>query len=85
MKTINNLLIALGPFGVIAYGGWLVIQGEIEVGVILAFVTGLERIGGPIRELVMSYSQITEAKMRYKILLESFTDHETFSASANKA
>jgi ABC-type multidrug transport system fused ATPase/permease subunit len=72
MKTINNLLISLGPFGVIAWGGYMVIQGEAEVGVILAFVSGLERLGGPIRELVGSYSSITDARMRYRILLESF-------------
>jgi ABC-type bacteriocin/lantibiotic exporter with double-glycine peptidase domain len=72
MKTLNNLLIALGPFGVIAWGGYLVIQGEAEVGVILAFVSGLERLGGPIRELVASYGSITDARMRYRILLQSF-------------
>ena len=72
MKTLNNLLIALGPFGVIAYGGYLVIQGEVEVGVILAFVSGLERLGGPIRDLIASYGAITDARMRYRILLDSF-------------
>ncbi|MGJ8615427.1 MAG: ABC transporter transmembrane domain-containing protein [Sulfitobacter sp.] len=72
MKTLNNLLIALGPFGVISYGGYLVIQGQVEVGVILAFVSGLERLGGPIRELIGSYGAITDARMRYRILLDSF-------------
>ena len=72
MKTLNNLLIALGPFGVIVYGGYLVIQGDVEVGVILAFVSGLERLGGPIRELIASYGAITDARMRYRILVESF-------------
>ena len=72
MKTINNLLISLGPFGVIAWGGYLVIQGEVEVGVILAFVSGLERLGGPIRDLIASYGSITDARMRYRILMASF-------------
>ncbi len=72
MKTLNNLLISLGPFGVIAWGGYLVIQGEVEVGVILAFVSGLERLGGPIRELIGSYGAITDAHMRYRILIDSF-------------
>lgn len=72
MKTLNNLLIAMGPFGVIAFGGYMVIQGEVEVGVILAFVSGLERLGGPIRDLIASYASITDARMRYRILLESF-------------
>lgn len=72
MKTLNNLLISLWPFGVISYGGYLVIQGQVEVGVILAFVSGLERLGGPIRELIGSYGSITDARMRYRILLDSF-------------
>ena len=74
MKAINNFLIALGPFGVIFYGGYLVIQGEIQVGVIVAFLSGLERIGGPIRELVVSYREISDAHMRYQLLLDSFDD-----------
>lgn len=72
MKSINNYLIALGPFGVIFYGGYLVMQGEIKVGVIVAFLSGLERIGGPIRELVVSYREISDAHMRYDLLLDSF-------------
>ena len=71
MKSINNLLIALGPFGVIVYGGYLVIEGETEIGVILAFVSGLERLGGPIRELIGLYSEIAFARMRYGMLLDA--------------
>lgn len=74
MKTINNVLIAMGPFSVIGFGGYLVIQGEIEVGVIVAFVSGLERLGSPIRELVSSYSQIMDARMRYATLLDAFPE-----------
>ncbi len=77
MKAIINLLIALGPFGVIAFGGWLVIQDRIELGVILAFVSGLERLGGPIRQLIAEYSQITEAQMRYRMLLDAFPEPQT--------
>ena len=48
------------------------IQGYIVVGVILTFVSGLERLRSPLRELVGSYSQITDARMRYATLLEGF-------------
>ncbi|KAB7615221.1 ABC transporter ATP-binding protein [Amylibacter sp. SFDW26] len=82
MKTINNLLIALGPFGVISYGGYLVIQGHAEIGVILAFVSGLERLGGPIRDLVGSYSSITDARIRYATLLQAFPSIEDTEATA---
>ncbi|WP_456391081.1 ABC transporter transmembrane domain-containing protein [Profundibacter sp.] len=74
MKTINNMLIALGPFGVISYGGYMAIQGQIEVGIILAFVSGFERLGAPVRDIVSSYSQITDARMRYATLLDAFSE-----------
>lgn len=80
MKALINLLIALGPFGVIVFGGWLVIEDRLELGVILAFVSGLERLGGPIRQLIAEYSQITEAQMRYQMLLDSFPAHEALMA-----
>ena len=51
------------------------IQGRLELGVILAFVSGLERLGGPIRELIAEYSHITEAQMRYRMLLATFPEH----------
>ena len=54
--------------------GWDVV-GEGEVGAIVAFVLGLERLGRPIRELVSSYSSITDARMRNGILLRSFPSH----------
>ena len=76
MKSLNNILIALGPMGVVSYGGYLVIQGDIAVGVIVAFVSGLERLSGPIRELIASYSGITEANMRYQMLLDTFPNSD---------
>ncbi len=77
VRALNNFLIALGPFGVIAYGGWLVIQGDTEIGVILAFVTGLERLSGPIRELIGSYRQIADARIRYRMLMDATPVNET--------
>lgn len=74
MKALNNLLIALGPFGVTVYGGYLVINGETEIGVILAFVSGLERLGGPIRELINLYRDVAFARIRYGMLLDA-TNH----------
>ena len=52
----------------------MAINGDLEVGVILAFVTGLERLSSPVRELVGSYNQIKDARMRYATLFASFPD-----------
>jgi len=82
MKLLNNFLIALGPFGVTVYGGYLVIQGETEIGIILAFVSGLERLGGPIREMISLYSEVAFAKMRYAMLLDATPNHDVIQKDA---
>ncbi len=84
MKSLNNVLIALGPFGVIVYGGYLVINGETQVGVILAFVSGLERLGGPIRTLIGLYSEVAFARMRYGMLLDATEAHNAAQADLVK-
>lgn len=46
---------------VILYGGRLVLNGEITIGVLLLFVFSIERFFQPIRELVMQYAQLQRA------------------------
>ena len=82
MKTINNMLIALGPLGVITIGGWLVINGRMEAGVILAFISGLERLGSPVRDLIGFYRQLTDAQMRYRMLISAFPSEHRIGPAA---
>ncbi len=68
MKFLVNLLAHLGTIGVISIGGWLVIQGETEIGTIVAFVSGLQRIGDPWRSMVSYFRQITDARIKYDLI-----------------
>lgn len=70
MKAMLNLLSALAPLGVIALGGWFVIQGEATLGVVVAFVTGFGRLGDPIRELIAFYREAAEASVRHDLIAE---------------
>lgn len=76
MKAINNFLMKLGPFGIITFGGWMVMQGNLEVGVIVAFISGFERLGGPMRDTIAFYRQVSDAHMKYALLVNSFSGHE---------
>lgn len=76
MKALNNFLMKLGPFGIIAFGGYMVMQGNLEVGVIVAFISGFERLGGPMRDTVAFYRQDSDAHMKYALLVNSFSSHE---------
>src|SRR5579859_737903 len=42
---------ALGQVGVLAFGGWLAIRGEIDLGTFLAFSSYIAQLVGPVRSL----------------------------------
>jgi ABC-type bacteriocin/lantibiotic exporter with double-glycine peptidase domain len=62
-------------------GGYLVIQGNTEIGVIVAFISGLERLAGPFRSIIGLYSEISYARTRYQMLLDAMPAHERPAAS----
>ncbi|KIN61418.1 putative ATPase [Sulfitobacter noctilucae] len=68
LKAALNLMNALGPLSVLIYGGYLVMQGETQVGVIVAFISGFERISGPVRELVGFYRVAEQARVQHDMI-----------------
>jgi len=46
-----GLFQSIGPAIIYLYGGWLVIQGEISIGTIVAFVAYLRQLYGPVSDL----------------------------------
>lgn len=68
MKSALNLLNALGPLTVLLLGGYLVMQGEVEVGVIVAFISGFEKISSPLRELISFYRVAAQADVQHRLI-----------------
>lgn len=82
LKFFNNLLGHLGPLSVLLVGGWLVIRGQTEVGTIVAFISGFERISDPWRQLVTFYRSVSNARVMYKLVVDTFpplSHHEVAS------
>jgi ATP-binding cassette, subfamily B, multidrug efflux pump len=52
---------ALATIAVIAYGGYLAIQGQVTIGVIVAFLAYITRFFAPIRTLTQFYNQLQAA------------------------
>jgi ATP-binding cassette subfamily B protein len=48
---VIGLFQSIGPAMIYLYGGWLVIQGEISIGTVVAFVAYLRQLYGPVSEL----------------------------------
>lgn len=68
MNFLMNLLYTLGVIGILAVGGWLVLQGQTEVGTIVAFISGLARMNEPWGELVNYFRDLTNAGLKYRMI-----------------
>src|SRR3546814_5050865 len=59
-----NLLSAIAPLSVLLVGGLMVIAGETTIGVVVAFISGFERLSTPLRELVAYYRVAAQANVQ---------------------
>jgi ABC-type bacteriocin/lantibiotic exporter with double-glycine peptidase domain len=68
LKTTLSLLGAAAPLGVLVVGGLLVLEGQASAGMIVAFLSGFQRIAGPIRDLLTFYRDAAQAGVRYEMV-----------------
>ena len=85
LTLLNNLLEHSGTISVLMIGGWLVIHGQTDVGTIVAFVSGFERISDPWRELVSFYRRASAARVKYQLVRDVVDRPETGRAEAKGA
>jgi ABC-type bacteriocin/lantibiotic exporter with double-glycine peptidase domain len=70
MNFLMNLFYHLGIIGILAVGGWLVLQGKTEVGTIVAFISGLSRMNDPWGDLVDFFRNLTNTGLKYRMIAE---------------
>ncbi len=70
LKTLLSVANAMGTLVVLIVGGYLVIQGKTTIGVIVAFVSGFERISGPLRDLLNFYREYEQAKVQLQMIVK---------------
>jgi len=66
MKALLNLLNASSPLTVLIYGGYLVVEGHTTVGVIVAFLSGFQRVSSPVRALIAVYRMAAQAGVQHE-------------------
>ena len=69
MNFLMNLLHHLGVIGILAVGSWLLLQGKTEVGTIVAFISGLNRMNDPWGDLVDFFRDMTNAGVRFRLIM----------------
>jgi ABC-type bacteriocin/lantibiotic exporter with double-glycine peptidase domain len=70
-KFLNNFMGHLGGLAVLVFGGMMVIEGRTDIGVVVAFISGFERIIEPARELLNFYRQQSQMRVQYVLIRDS--------------
>ncbi len=68
LKVANNLIMHAATISVLGFGGILVIRGEIGIGLIVAFLSGMRQIDEHWGELLDFYRRYTDAKVKYRLV-----------------
>jgi ABC-type bacteriocin/lantibiotic exporter with double-glycine peptidase domain len=74
-KVLVNVFSHLGPLTVLLFGGYLVIVGQTTLGVIVAFVSGFERLAEPARELAGFYQVMAVTRVQFRTIDEWITTY----------
>ena len=72
MKFVNNFITQLTPLMFFAFGGYLVIQGDLTVGALVAALAAHKDLAAPWKELLTYYNQVQETAIRYTTVTERF-------------
>ncbi len=72
MKFINNFITQLTPFLFYAFGGYLVIQGNITLGALVAALAAYKDLASPWKELLAYYNQSADMSLRWDTITERF-------------
>ncbi|MEO9573271.1 MAG: ABC transporter transmembrane domain-containing protein [Tateyamaria sp.] len=72
MKFLNNFITQLTPFFFYLVGGYLVIQGEITVGALVAALAAYKDLSSPWKELLTYYNQTQDMAVRWEVVTERF-------------
>jgi ABC-type multidrug transport system fused ATPase/permease subunit len=72
IKFLNNFLDKIGPFFFYSMGGYLVIQGELSLGALVASLSAYKDISAPWKELLKYYQTKEDIKVKYTTIIEQF-------------
>lgn len=72
MKFLNNFITQLTPFFFYAVGGYLVLQGTVSLGALVAALAAYKDLSSPWKELLTYYNQTQDMSVRWDTIIERF-------------
>src|SRR5439155_24122777 len=70
VKFLNNFIAQLTPFFFYTIGGYLVIQGDLSFGALVAVLAAYKDLTSPWTELLNFYQLLQDAKIKYEQVVE---------------
>jgi ABC-type multidrug transport system fused ATPase/permease subunit len=77
LTFFGNFLDAIGPLIVLAVGGWLVMRGGVEVGTLVVFISGFQKLADPWDQLTNFYRMLSTARVKYRLIADTLPDGPT--------
>lgn len=71
MKSLNNFIMNLTPFFFYLIGGYMVIEGQLSLGALVAVLASYQSLSSSIRELFTYYQSLQDAKIRYQEIIRN--------------
>ena len=71
MNFLMNFTHHIGVATALAVGGWFVVQGHIEIGSVVAFISGLAKLNDPWGDLVNWFRDMTINRVKYRLVREA--------------
>ncbi|THB77351.1 MAG: ATP-binding cassette domain-containing protein [Desulfobacteraceae bacterium] len=72
IKVTNNFFNNLSPFFIFLLGGYFVMNGRLELGSLIAFLSAQKDISDPWKELIANYQGFQDSTTRYKKTMQLF-------------
>lgn len=72
IKFLNNFIDKLAPFFFYSIGGYLVIEGSLTIGALVAVVGAHKDMSSPWKELLAWYQQREDARVKYEQIVSQF-------------
>ncbi len=72
IKFLNNSIQQLGPFCFYSIGGYFVIQGDLEIGTLVAAIAAHKDLAAPWKELLTYYQMQADASIKYEQVVSQF-------------
>lgn len=83
MNFLMNLLHQLGTIGILTVGSWLLLNDRTDVGTIVAFIAGLNRMNDPWGDLVNYFRDLTNAGVKFGMIAAALEGPAGAPASTN--